>query len=94
MTITKALKIARDRVSVIHYGNNDFVMQEWMPHLNATRESHHMDHGRVQAYAKEAKIRVALEVLDVEDAGAEANTLSQEEGRWDDLVRYFIKRKA
>jgi len=93
MTPSKAINIARKRVRIISYGNGDHVVQTWSPKYNATYESHHMDRWRVVAYAKEARIREALEQMGIEDADAEANVLCLHEGRWDNIVREFLAKR-
>jgi hypothetical protein len=72
MTITQALHIAQGRVSIVSQGR-DYVLHTWSPTHNATWTSHAMTRPAAQAAAYETKIRIALELLEVEDAGAIAN---------------------
>lgn len=92
MTLTQAIKRARDRVRVVHYGRDDFVIQRYIPKMNATTESNHMDRWRAQAHAKEARIALALELYGTDDPDMHANGLAQEAGRWDAIVRDFVAR--
>jgi hypothetical protein len=72
MNITEALRIAKGRVSIVSQGH-DYVLHTWSPSHNATWVSHSMTHSAAQAAAYETKIRLALELLEVEEAGAIAN---------------------
>ena len=91
MTLEQAIKRARGRVAIVPQGR-DYVLHTWSPSANATFVSHSMDYWHARAYAKEVKIREALELLGVEDAGYEANMAAEDEGRWDDILRRTIKR--
>jgi hypothetical protein len=91
-SVNKAIQKARKRVAVIHYGRDDFVVQH-IDEDNNTRASHHMDRLSSQAYAKEKRIDIALEYLDMDERGAVANGLVEEEGRWDVLVRSYVRKQ-
>jgi len=51
-----------------------------------------MDYWRARAAVKEGRIFEALNAMGVADAGEKSYLLAEHEGRWDDLVRDFIKR--
>lgn len=92
MTLTQAIKTARDRVRVTPWGRGQWSVNEWSPRHNATIQGQMTDRWRAVSQAKEARIRVALELLEVEDAGAVANGLAYEEGGWEDLLRSWYRK--
>ena len=47
MTLTQAIKRARERVTIVPQGR-DYVLHTWSPKHNATWVSHSMDWGRVK----------------------------------------------
>lgn len=87
MTTSKAIKIARERVRVVGYGDGRWQVHEHRPAQNVTFLSGMTSHERVVAQAKEARIKIALDLLGVEDAGAIASVLVDEPGRAEDLIR-------
>jgi hypothetical protein len=89
LSVNKAIMRARKRVSIIHFGRDQFVVQEWCPDVNATRQSHHMDWHRACSYAKEARIRAAFEALGYHAADY-PSWLHEEEGSWDKLIREYL----
>src|SRR6185437_11222321 len=90
MTITEAIKTARQRVTIISYGLGQFQVHTYLPERNATWMGNMTNHAMAIATARENKIRIALELMGVEDAGMEANILCQDEGRFEDVVRSFL----
>lgn len=93
MTITKAIKRANDRVSICPQGGQ-YVLQTWSPQHNATLVDQPTTYSAAAANARYRKICIALEALGIEDAGAEAYMLAQEDGRWVDLVRGYWRDRA
>ena len=67
-------------------------MHVWSPKHDATWVTHSMDYWRARAAVKEGRIFEALNAMGVADAGEKSYLLAEHEGRWDDLVRDFIKR--
>ena len=88
MKITQALKIAGSRVAIVAFGDG-YQIHEYRPAARATHVSHSMTWAYAVGCAKEVKIRIALDLLGVEDAYDAAHQLAEQPGAWRDLVRQF-----
>ena len=69
----KAIDIARSRVSIVSNGARQWTVHTWSPKHNATWMSHSMPIEAAKLAAYEDRVRIALELLEIEDAGALAN---------------------
>jgi hypothetical protein len=72
MNTREAISTAARRVSIVQQGR-DYVLHTWSERYRSTWVSHSMNRPSAMAAAYEAKVRTALELLGVEDAGEIAN---------------------
>jgi hypothetical protein len=91
MTVNEAIRTARQRVSLCSFGRQ-YTVHCWSPEHNATWVSHPMDWFRARAIARVDRIRNALFLLGIEDAGWEATNLAEQTGTWESLVRSFVSK--
>lgn len=82
---TKAIKMARDKVSIVNQGSQ-YVVHTWSPRHNSTWVSHSMDYWKARGYARNELLKVALSARGINDPDETAYVLAEREGRWTDLV--------
>ena len=74
MKVAEAIKTASGRVQINCYAPHTYEVLVWSPKHNAWWQGQVQRRERALHDAWEAKVRTALELLDVEDAGAIANS--------------------
>lgn len=76
MTISRAIRIAQGRVSIVPQGHQ-YVVRTWSPKHDATWQSDLMDRDRAHAYAWEQRVHLALDLVGCEDAQALAASAAE-----------------
>jgi hypothetical protein len=93
MTRKQAIATAQDRVRLVPFGDQ-WTVHRWSPKMNATWVSHPMEHHAAQIAVWEDRVQTALELLGVEDAGAEANIAAYDAGHSGEDWRTAVRRLA
>jgi hypothetical protein len=93
MNTKQAIATAQEQVRLVRLGDQ-WTVHRWSPKMNATWVSHPMEHSAAQIQAWEDKVRIALDLLGVDDPGAEANIAAYDAGHSGEDWRTAVRRLA
>ncbi len=98
MTRTKAIALAKARVSMAQLGNQ-WTVYTYSSERRATWVSHPMDYWHAQNAVWEGRVCMALELLGIEDAGEKAYRAAndadyRDTGGWTQAVRLLADRES
>lgn len=91
MTPNQAINLAKGRVHLERFGRGQWIVSVHDPERRAWWQGHPTQWGCAKGNYREDLIREALGALDVDDADYHANRLAGASGKWDHLVRVFVK---